>query len=318
MGSARIMQALSERGRRKDMETGVTGQVVLRLESEPAIISASQFGGELAQHLFRANGERTMADSKVAIVTGAARPWGLGREIAMQLADKGFDVAIADVREEWGAEAAETIVKQTGRHTLYIRTDVSKRAEVTAMVDRVVAELGRVDVLVNDAAIGINKAFEDFTDEDFHRVIGVNLLGAMLCAQAVVKPMKNQRYGRIVNIASSAPFMPPPAKFPVSLYNASKGGVIAFTKSAALELARYNIVVSVVAVGGMATGMGLNRAPKPEELEYSVKNVYQDSLPFGRLIEPREMAEVVVDVATARSHVFCGQVIHANGGRIMP
>jgi NAD(P)-dependent dehydrogenase (short-subunit alcohol dehydrogenase family) len=259
-----------------------------------------------------------MADNKAAIVTGAARPWGLGRQIALQLAHKGFDVAVADVRDDWGAEAAQTIAGQTGRRALYVKTDVSKRAEVTAMVERVVAELGRVDVLVNDAAIGIGKPFEEFTDEDFHRVIGVNLLGAMLCAQAVVKPMKSQGHGRIVNIASSAPFMPPPAKFPVSLYNASKGGVIAFTKSAALELARYNIVVSVVAVGGMATGMGLNRPPKPEELEYSVKNVYQDALPFGRLIEPAEMAEVVVDVATTRSHVFCGQVVHANGGRIMP
>jgi NAD(P)-dependent dehydrogenase (short-subunit alcohol dehydrogenase family) len=259
-----------------------------------------------------------MADQKVAIVTGAARPWGLGREIALQLARKGFDVAVADVRDDWGAEAADTIGKQSGRRALYIKTDVSRRAEVTAMVNRVAAELGRVDVLVNDAAIGISKPFEDFTDDDFHRVIGVNLLGAMLCAQAVVKSMKSQGYGRIVNIASSAPFMPPPAKFPVSLYNASKGGVIAFTKSAALELAPYNIVVSVVAVGGMATGMGLNRPPKPEELEYSVKNVYQDSLPFGRLIQPAEMAEVVVGVATAQSHVFCGQVIHANGGRIMP
>jgi NAD(P)-dependent dehydrogenase (short-subunit alcohol dehydrogenase family) len=259
-----------------------------------------------------------MADRKTAIVTGAARPWGLGRQVALALAQNGFDVAVADVREDWGGEAAETIAAQTGQRAIFTKTDVSKRAEVTAMVDRAVAELGRVDVLVNDAAIGVNKPFEDFTDEDFHRVIGVNLLGSMLCAQAVVKPMKNQNYGRIVNIASSAPFMPPPPQFPVSLYNASKGGVIGFTKSAALELARYNIVVSVVAVGGMATGMGLNRAPKPEELQYSLKNVYQNALPFGRLIEPAEMAEVVVNVATARSHVFCGQVVHANGGRIMP
>jgi NAD(P)-dependent dehydrogenase (short-subunit alcohol dehydrogenase family) len=242
----------------------------------------------------------------------------LGREIALQLARKRFDVAVADVREDWGAEAAESIRRDSGRRAIYIKTDVSRRAEVAAMVDRVAAELGRVDVLINDAAIGISKPFVDFTDDDFNRVIGVNLLGAMLCAQAVVKPMKSQGGGRIVNIASSAPFMPPPANFPVSLYNASKGGVIAFTKSAALELAPHNIVVSVVAVGGMATGMGLNRPPKPEELEYSVKNVYQDALPFGRLIHPAEMAEVVVAVATAQSHVFCGQVVHANGGRIMP
>ncbi|HKD70430.1 MAG TPA: SDR family oxidoreductase [Candidatus Binataceae bacterium] len=259
-----------------------------------------------------------MADGHTAIVTGAARPWGLGRQVALQLAQKGHDVAIADVREDWGNEAAQTIAAQTGRRAIYIKTDVSKRPEVLAMVERAVAELGRVDVLVNDAAIGVNKPFEEFTDEDFHRVIGVNLLGSMLCAQAVIKPMKNQNYGRVVNIASSAPFMPPPARFPVSLYNASKGGIIAFTKSAALELARYNIVVSVVAVGGMATGMGLNRAPKPEELKYSVENVYQNALPFGRLIEPAEMAEVVVNVATTKSHAFCGQVIHANGGRIMP
>src|SRR5580704_2498109 len=98
-----------------------------------------------------------MADQKVAIVTGAARPWGLGREIALQLAHKGFDVAVADVREDWGAEAAQTIARQTDRRALYVKTDVSKRAEVTSMVERVTAELGRVDVLVNNAAIGISK-----------------------------------------------------------------------------------------------------------------------------------------------------------------
>src|SRR6266851_968447 len=146
-----------------------------------------------------------MADRKAAIVTGAARPWGLGRATAMVLARRGFDVAIADIRDDWGGEGAESIAKETGQRAIYIKTDVSKRAEVYAMVDRVVGEFGRVDVLVNDAAIGIGKPFEEFTDEDFHKVIGVNLLGPMLCTQAVIKPMKARKYGRITSIASTAP-----------------------------------------------------------------------------------------------------------------
>src|SRR5271166_5342381 len=148
------------------------------------------------------------SEQRVAIVTGAGRPWGMGRQTALQLAEKGFDVAVVDLREDWGRDAADTIGKQSGRRAIYIKTDISQRADVQAMVARVLAELGRVDVLINNAAIPIGQPIADFTDEMFHRVINVNLLGAMLCSQAVLKPMKDQKYGRIVNIASGAAVKP--------------------------------------------------------------------------------------------------------------
>jgi len=260
-----------------------------------------------------------MADRKVAIVTGAARPWGLGRATAVVLAQRGYDVAIVDIRDDWGVEGAESIAKQTGQRAIYVKTDVSKRAEVFAMVDRVVAEFGRVDVLVNDAATAFGVPFEEFTDEQFYRVIGINLLGPMLCTQAVVKPMKAQHYGRITSIASTAPFQPPPPKFgAVSLYNASKGGLIGFTKSAAVELAPYGIVVNVVAVGAMATAMGSETPPSPEQNAFMEKNVYLDALPWGRLIKPEETAETVADVVCSKSYALLGATIHASGGRVMP
>src|SRR5262249_11421734 len=162
---------------------------------------------------------------------------------------------------------------------LFVKTDVSKRAEVFGMAEQTLGAFGRIDALVNDAAIAGVAGTADFTDEQFDEVIRVNLLGPMLCAQAVVPAMREAHYGRIVNVASTAPYFPPPAD--VSLYNASKGGLIAWTKSAATELAKYGIVVSVVAVGGLSTGMGSDAPPSPEATEHVTNVTHRGLLPWG-------------------------------------
>ncbi len=166
-------------------------------------------------------------------------------------------MAVVDLREDWGRDAADVVARETGRRAIYIKTDISQRAEVQAMVARVLSELGRVDVLINNAAIPIGQPIADFTDEMFHRVINVNLLGAMLCSQAVLKPMNAQKYGRIVNLASGAAVKPYKG---AALYAAAKAGLIAFTRVLALEAAPH-IVVTAVAPGWVNTAMGSESAP---------------------------------------------------------
>src|SRR5271155_2335241 len=128
--------------------------------------------------------------TKIGIVTGGGRRWGMGWQIAMGLANKGLDIAIADIREDWGKEAAEAIKAETGRRVIFVKTDVSKRDSVQAMAAKVIADFGRVDVLVNDAAIDPSQPAEDFTDELFDRIMNINLRGTALCCQAVLAQMR--------------------------------------------------------------------------------------------------------------------------------
>jgi NAD(P)-dependent dehydrogenase (short-subunit alcohol dehydrogenase family) len=256
---------------------------------------------------------------RVAIVTGSARPWGIGRAAARCLAQRGYDIVIADIRDDWGAEGADSIRSEFGVNALYHRTDVSNRDDVTAMVAASVAEFGRIDVLVNDAGIKGPRGrstTETFDLEGFQQVIGVNLLGPMLCTQAVVPAMKALGRGRVVNVASTAPYKPPPDST-VALYCAAKGGLIGWSKAAAVELAQYGIVVNVVAVGGLSTAMGSDEPPDEAEVAKRLEH-YGSDLPWGRTMTADEAGELLALVADAPNHGFLGATIHASGGRVMP
>jgi len=233
----------------------------------------------------------------------------MGWQIAMGLANKGLDLAIADIREDWGKEAAESIKAETGRRVIFVKTDVSKRDSVQAMTAKVIAEFGRVDVLVNDAAIDPGQPAEDFTDELFDRIMNVNLRGTALCCQAVIAQMRKQNYGRIVNISSGGAVQPVRG---LAIYCASKAGVIAYSKVLAREVARDGIVVTVVAPGVMHTAMGSETAPTQEDFERSGRKQL-----LKRPLYPSEVAEVVVLAATHPSHVLTGQTLHATGGGYM-
>ena len=245
----------------------------------------------------------------VAIVTGAARPWGLGRAVAMGLAQEGFGLVVADVRDDWGQEAEAAIKKETGQKVLYVPTDVSQRASVHAMMEKTIKEFGRVDVLVNDAGIVVRQRVEEMTDETYDRIMNVNLRGAFLTCQAVVPSMREQGGGRIVNVASGGAFEPLKG---LSAYAASKAGMVVFSKVLALETAQYGIVVTTVAPGYMHTGMGGETGPEEEEMKSGGRGQ-----PFGRTLHPQEVAGVVIFAATNPSHILTGQTLHANGGAYM-
>jgi NAD(P)-dependent dehydrogenase (short-subunit alcohol dehydrogenase family) len=243
---------------------------------------------------------------RVAILTGAARPWGLGRATALGLAGKGLDIAVVDIRDDWGAEAARAVKEERGRDAIYVKTDLRQRADVEAMVARVIREFGRVDVLANVAAICPSERIEVMKEETYEQVFRTNFWGTALCCQAVLKQMRSQKGGHIVNTASGGAISPYQG---LALYGASKAAVIQFSKVLASEEAKNGIVVTVVAPGPMHTAMGRETAPTEEDLKQ-----LGATMPLGRPCYPEEVAEVIVFAATNSSNALTGQTLHARGG----
>jgi len=235
----------------------------------------------------------------------------MGREIALGLARKGHDIAVIDVRDDWGQEAVEAIKKETGRRASYVKTDISKRSDVENMVAAVIKELGHIDVLVNNAAIVKTQPIERMTDELLDRMFAINFRGTILCCQAVIEPMRRQKGGRIVNIGSAITAGPTPPLRGLGLYAASKGAAMALTKILALELAADNIIVTMVAPGFMHTAQGSESPPTEEDFKRGRRQL------MGRPLFPAEVADVVMYAATCPSHAITGQTIHANGGVIL-
>ena len=232
---------------------------------------------------------------RVALVTGASR--GIGAAIALALADAGAAVAV-NYRER--AEEAESIadaIRGRGGRALTVGADVSQSDAVAAMVERVAAELGAIDVLVNNAGIGLVRTIDDLTEADFDLTIAVNLKSAFLCTQAVLPAMRARKWGRIVNISSGA------ARGPGALglhYNASKAGMEGLTRGYAARLVKEGITVNAVAPTLIETDMMRGR----EDLVARI--------PMGRLGQPDEVAQAVLMVIG--NAFMTGQTVQINGG----
>lgn len=245
-------------------------------------------------------------EKKVAIVTGAAQ--GIGKAIAMSLADQGADVVVADLNIEKARRVAEQIAKEMGRRAIAIKTDVAGRQSVQAMVDQTLKEFGRIDILVNNAGIIRRGSLETMTDQDWHDVIGTNLTGVYYCCRAVVPIMKRQGSGKIVNISSVASKTGDITSSPG--YAPSKAGIDCLTKSLARELAPYGINVNAVAPHAIETEMS---AQWSEEKRKKVVS----AIPLGRMGKPEEVAEVVAFLASEKASFITGEGIDVNGGFLM-
>ena len=243
--------------------------------------------------------------NKVAIVTGAGR--GIGKAIAIALAREGANIIAIDVDIQTAEKVAREI-KSLDRQALAIQVDVSDRKEVNRMVQSVLKKFKRVDILVNNAAIIKRGSIEDLTEEDWDRVMDVNLKGAFNCTKAVVGTMKKQRYGKIVNISSIAGKIGDLASAPC--YGASKAGMTCLAKSLARELASYNINVNVVAPHAIETDMS------KEWSEEKRKNIIAN-IPLGRMGEPEDIAEAVVFLVSDKAKFITGEVLDVNGGCLM-
>jgi len=242
---------------------------------------------------------------KVAIVTGAGR--GIGKAIAIALAREGASVIINDVDIQT-AEKVTKEIKSLGWKALAIQVDVSDSMEVNQMVQSALKKFKRIDILVNNAAIIKRGSIEDLNEEDWDRVMDVNLKGAFNCMKAVAGIMKKQRYGKIVNISSIAGKVGDLASAPC--YGASKAGMICLAKSLARELAAYNVNVNVVAPHAIETDMS------KEWSEEKRKNIIAN-IPLGRMGEPEDIAEAVVFLVSDKAKFITGEVLDVNGGYLM-
>jgi 3-oxoacyl-[acyl-carrier protein] reductase len=242
---------------------------------------------------------------KTAIVTGAAR--GIGRGIAEAFASEGADVAVADIAAPAQAQPVIEAIRRAGRNALYSRTDVADEQEVRAMVDAVLEAFGHIDILVNNAGIFTQGLVENLPVADWDRVLNVNLRGTFLCTHFVLPHLLAQGSGRVINIASQLGYI---GGSEVAHYSASKGGVIAFTKALAREVATRNVLVNGIAPGPILTDL---LASETEEW----KAAKLADLPIGRFGEVREVAPTAVFLASDDSTYYVGQILGPNGGDVM-
>ena len=238
--------------------------------------------------------------NKVALITGSSR--GIGRAIAIELAKNGFDIIINNNEsEKEGIETANEINKIS--NAIFITCDITNPDQINKMIEKTIDEYGKIDVLVNNAGIAIDKRFENMTFDQWEKVISVNLTGAFNCTKAVINHMQKQGGGNIINISSIIGEIGNTGQ---ANYAASKGGLIAFTKSLAKEYAMDEIYVNAIAPGFIKTKMtDIIPAGNMKEI--------LEQLPLGRLGTPEEVAKVV-RFLVAESSYITGQVINVNGG----
>ena len=243
---------------------------------------------------------------KVAVVTGAGQ--GLGKWIALALADAGADVLVAALHSET-AEKTCAEIRKMGRKSTFLAVDVSDAEAVKAMMAAAEADLGGLDILVNNAGVNIHKAALDFTPEDFARIVDVNAKGVFFCSQAAAARMIPKGAGRIINIASSVAFLVR-AGIPNSIYAMTKAGVVMLTKALAEEWSRFNINVNAIAPGYFLTPLVEDRFKDRE-----MYNTIVSSTPLGRAGNPEDVMGVAVFLASAASAYMTGQTICVDGGR---
>jgi acetoacetyl-CoA reductase/3-oxoacyl-[acyl-carrier protein] reductase len=243
-------------------------------------------------------------EGRRALVTGAAR--GIGRAIAKALASEGADIALNYQSSEADAISLADELATSGRKTLLLKGNVGERSTWTSMIAAVTQAWGRLDILVNNAGITRDKTLRKMLDDDWLAVLKTNLNACYFGVSAVMSMMIEQKYGRIINISS---FVGQAGNFGQANYAASKGGIIAFTKTAALELAKYNVTCNALAPGFTETGM---LAKVPEQ----VRTQILARIPMGRFATPEEIAKAVLFLAADGDYIT-GQQINVNGGVYM-
>lgn len=259
------------------------------------------------------NGDPIGLNGKAAIVTGGGG--GIGRSVALAMAAEGVAVTVADIHEGSANKVAGEVTAAGGR-SLAVATDVTSRTSAQDMVDRTLAEFGRVDILVNGAGVQFVAPILEFPEEQWHRLIAINLTGTFLCSQTALRLMIPQGSGRIINISSTHGKVG--AKFKPA-YTAAKHGVIGLTRSMALEVADVGITVNAVCPGvtrtalvegqldGLAQAHGIDR-------EEVLEQVFYPNIPQKRIIEPNEIADFVIYLASDRAQAITGQAVNVSAG----
>jgi 3-oxoacyl-[acyl-carrier protein] reductase len=243
-------------------------------------------------------------EGKVALITGGGR--GIGRDIALLFAQEGADIALCDVNTEI-AQSTQKEIEALGRRAASFATDVTAFKQVEEMVNLILDNFKHIDILVNNAGITRDNLLLRMSEEDWDKVLAVNLKGVFNCTKAVSKAMIKQRSGKIINIASIIGIMGNAGQ---ANYAASKGGIISFTKSIARELASRNVNSNAVAPGFIQTAM-------TDKLNDAQKSAMLANIPLNRLGLPSDVARACLFLASSDSDYITGQTIVVDGGMVM-
>jgi len=241
---------------------------------------------------------------KIAVVTGASR--GIGRAIALKLAESGADVVVTATSRE-SAEKVAGEIEKLGRKSLPVAVNVAAYDDVEKLIKTTLEAFSRIDILVNNAGINRDNLLVRMSQDEWNAALDVNLKGTFNCIRAATKSFMKQRAGKIINITSVVGVIGNAGQ---ANYCASKAGVIGLTKSVARELAARNIQVNAIAPGYIATDM-------TEQLSEEIKTELQNTIPLGRIGEPEDVADLVTFLASERANYITGQTIHVDGGMVM-
>jgi len=239
---------------------------------------------------------------RVAIVTGSGR--GIGRAIALKLAEVGATIVINDIGDASPVDSLAEEIKAMNRESLAFLGDVSLSSDVDRMVEAAIATYGKVDILVNNAGITRDQLVLRMSDEDWEKVMNVNLKSVFFCTRAVLRHMVKQRWGRIVNIASIVGIVGNAGQ---ANYASAKAGIIGFTRTTAKEVASRGITANAIAPGFIDTSM-------TQQLQEDWKRELQRRIPLGYLGTPRDVAEAVAFLASEEARYITGQVLNVDGG----
>ena len=244
-------------------------------------------------------------EGKVAVVTGASR--GIGRAIALKLAEEGAKVVVNYSGSQAKAEEVVAMIQENGGEAIAVQASVSQTEEVTALMDAAVKTYGSLDILVNNAGITRDNLIMRMKEAEWDDVLNTNLKGVFLCTKAVTRQMMKQRAGRIINISSIVGVAGNAGQ---ANYVAAKAGVIGLTKTTAKELASRNILVNAIAPGFIETEM-------TEQLPEDIKQGMLTQIPLAKLGQPEDIAKAVAFLASEDANYMTGQTLHIDGGMVM-
>ncbi len=240
---------------------------------------------------------------RVAIITGGAR--GIGKAMAIKMVREGASVGLLDIMAAAVSETANEL-RALGGKALGVKVDISRREQVIPAVEQILAQFGRVDILMNNAGIVKPALLEDVKDGDWDEVVGTNLKGTFFCTRAVLPFMKKVRYGKIINISSRTSL----GKELRTVYGATKAALIGVTRTWALELAPFNINVNAIAPGPIATELFTAANPADSPRTQAIIN----EIPLKRIGQPEDVANLAAFLASGESSFITGQVIFLCGG----